>query len=139
MPFSSILADKICTVINCLYATRKTYYKSATSDEYVLVIRKESRARIPNLAIVSKAKDRPFKQLTGGFCSDSDTCIMVSGDKGDNGLRVADDMCYIINNSNNNHEKWLYNPQERLTIKVPPVMSVFEALAKRDEPESRIW
>ena len=30
-------------------------------------------------------------------------------------------------------------PQERLTAKIPPVMSVFREFAKRPEPESGIW
>ena len=77
------------------YTACKTYYKNATSDESVLGIRKETQgARILNLAIIIKAKGKQFKQLTEGFCSDSvDTCIMASGNEGNNGLQVAKDMC----------------------------------------------
>ena len=53
-----------------------TYRKSATSDEYVPGIRKESWAWILNLEIVSKIKGK-FKQLTETFCS---------GNVGDSGL-----------------------------------------------------
>lgn len=59
MPFSSIggynivLGDKICiTISNCLHSSQeKTYYKSATGNEYVPRIHKDTRAtRILNLA-----------------------------------------------------------------------------------------
>ena len=60
-----------------------TYHKSATGDEYILGIRKESWAGILNLTIVSKSKGK-FKQLTEIFCSSN---------VGDNGLCVAKDTC----------------------------------------------
>ena len=58
---------------------RKTYYKSATSDERVPGICKETRARVVNLVIVSKSQGQTVKQLTGRFCSD---IIIVSGANG---------------------------------------------------------
>jgi hypothetical protein len=80
-----------------LQSARKTYYyyKLATSDEYVLCIWKETRARTLNQAIVSKSQGKRFKQkLTERFRSDLvDICIVASGNEGEDGLRVAKAMC----------------------------------------------
>ena len=49
----------------------------------------------------AKAKGKRFKQLTDSerFCADSvDTCIMASGNEGDDGLWVTKDMCYMTRN-----------------------------------------
>ena len=57
------------------------------SDEHTLRIHKNTRARILNLAVVSKAKDEWFKQLTERSCSDfGDTCFIAFGNEADNGL-----------------------------------------------------
>ena len=60
-----------------------TYHKSATADENVPGICKESWAWILNLIIVRKSKGM-FKQLTERFCS---------GNVGDNELCIAEDTC----------------------------------------------
>ena len=44
--------------------------------------------------LLAKAEGKRYKQLTEGFRSDSvDTCIIASGNEGDNGLWVTEDMC----------------------------------------------
>lgn len=48
-----------------IHPARKTYCESATSDDYVAGIHKDTRARILNLAIVSKAKDKRLNGLIG--------------------------------------------------------------------------
>ena len=51
--------------------TTKTYYKSATRDESILGIRKETRPRLLSLLIISDSqKHNPYERLTDGFCSD---------------------------------------------------------------------
>lgn len=52
-------------------ARKKTSYKSVTGNEYILGIRKEIRARILNLVIVSKSQGEQVEQLTERICSDS--------------------------------------------------------------------
>ena len=91
-----VLADKICTIINWLYSPRgrltitKVLLVMSTFSE--LARRPEPESRIWQFS-THKVKGKQFKQLTEKFCSDFlGTCIMVSGNKGGNGLRVAKDM-----------------------------------------------
>lgn len=79
----------VMKIVKIVCAAQKTYSKSTTS---VWGIHRETRARIPNLAMVGKSERKlDEKQLTGRFCSNSvDT---ASGTDGDNGLSMAKDLC----------------------------------------------
>ena len=66
-----VLADKICIIIvGLLIQPMRKTYKSSTSDECILGIRKETQARMLSL-LISKAKKKACKQPTKRFCSDS--------------------------------------------------------------------
>ena len=51
---------------------RKGTYKSTTSDDYILVIREETRAWILLIVSKSQKKHTTCKQLTKRFCLDSE-------------------------------------------------------------------
>ena len=55
--------------MDTMTTTTKTYYKSATRDESILGIRKETRPRLLSLLIVGDSqKHNLFEWLTDGFC-----------------------------------------------------------------------
>ena len=100
-----VLNDRLVTTIErIVYTTRKKDLLSKCYLRSWHSLREPSPD--PGSEIVRKSQENGFKQLTEGFCSDSNVCIMASGNEGDNRLLGAKDMYYkrlVISNDNGEH------------------------------------
>ena len=88
------LANK--NIVKLLTQPTRQTYKSATSDKYILGIRKETRPRILSLLmIISKSENSPkcYQQLTKELCSNPvDGCSIAPGE-GTIKLWASGDVC----------------------------------------------